>query len=448
MSITAEEHAPPAGPNMIQLAEILQRSAKLRQRRFEMLPLRGPGSAFTEPAGRKPGDATAPEELSDLISSMSVVGMLEPVLAEEITVAGRAPTIRLVTGERRLRAMRWGALHLPDNPHFAALPAVVCPGPLSDEERHMWRFVENFAREPLRPGEQAAALMYQRCAVLVGKLLRAGKPVPAEVYAIADSVERFKALEKIRGNDQSCAAPWSEVLTRLGLQLTERKATELVRAFRELPRELTEEMDEAAIRLNTRIRFAELRRGREAAASEIWAALKGSSRLHLLPSAVDIGLASPELDSEQIIQAAEDRQDQANAARRAKLSRVPDPLPACDGERAEEGDDPDDKAVQAAAAAALTEQRLMVSAPADKPDQVEQPAALPAAPEPAAPDADPQVVRTALDGLRSLLAELRSGRRIARYDLGSLRLTLRELEDFLSPDISPTEIREESEHAA
>ena len=64
MSITAEEHAPPAGPNMIQLAEILQRSAKLRQRRFEMLPLRGPGSAFTEPAGRKPGDATAPEELS------------------------------------------------------------------------------------------------------------------------------------------------------------------------------------------------------------------------------------------------------------------------------------------------------------------------------------------------------------------------------------------------
>lgn len=107
MSTSTLEDAAPTGSNMIQLAEILQRSAKLRQRRFEMLPLRGPGAAFSEPQGRKPGDATAPEELSDLISSMSVVGMLEPVLAEEITVADRAPTIRLVTGERLLRAMRW-----------------------------------------------------------------------------------------------------------------------------------------------------------------------------------------------------------------------------------------------------------------------------------------------------------------------------------------------------
>ncbi|MET8824069.1 ParB N-terminal domain-containing protein [Streptomyces rochei] len=440
MSTSTLEDAAPTGSNMIQLAEILQRSAKLRQRRFEMLPLRGPGAAFSEPQGRKPGDATAPEELSDLISSMSVVGMLEPVLAEEITVADRAPTIRLVTGERRLRAMRWGAAHLPDNPHFAALPAVVCPGPLSDEERHMWRFVENFAREPLRPGEQAAALMYQRCAVLVGKLLRAGKPVPAEVYAITDSVERFKALERIRGTDQSCAAPWSEVLTRLGLQLTERKATELVRAFRELPRDLTEEMDEAAIRLNTRIRFAALLRGREAAASEIWAALKNTSRLHLLPTAVNVGLTSPELEPEQIIEAAEERQERANASRRAALTRVPDPVP--EQETGQEVEAPSSHGASETSSGTPTgssalgaPRRLVQPADADGPSE----------PVPSAPQADAAVVRAALDGLRTLLAELRSGRTVGRYDLGSLRLATRELTQYLGEE---TPRLEESEHAA
>ncbi|WP_327378660.1 ParB N-terminal domain-containing protein (plasmid) [Streptomyces sp. NBC_01216] len=437
MTIATVEDAPPEGGSMIQLTEILHRSAKLRQRRFETLPMRGPGSPFTEPQGRKPGDVTAPEELSDLISSMSVVGMLEPVLAEEITVAGRAPTIRLVTGERRLRAMRWGAQNLPDNPHFAALAAVVCPGPLSDEERHMWRFVENFAREPLRPGEQAAALMYQRCAVLVGKLLRAGKPVPGHVYAITDSVERFKALEKIRGTDQSCAAPWTEVLSRLGLQLTERKATELVRAFRELPRELTEEMDEEAVRLNTRIKFAALRRGREAAAADIWAALKGSSRLHLLPSAVDIGLTAPELEPEKVIEAAEERLERANAGRRRALTRVPEPLSPADAETdpADEGQPESQEATESG----QVEYPPVAAVPAP-PTQDTPPAPSPA------PAADSQVVRSALDGLRGLLAEVRAGREVPRYDRGSLRLALRELEQHLA-DTNPTPIQE-SENAA
>lgn len=437
MSIATVEDAPPEGSSMIQLTEILHRSTRLRRRRFEMLPMRGPGSPFTEPQGRKPGDVTAPQELSDLISSMSVVGMLEPVLAEEITVAGRAPTIRLVTGERRLRAMRWGAQNLPDNPHFASLAAVVCPGPLSDEERHMWRFVENFAREPLRPGEQAAALMYQRCAVLVGKLLRSGKPVPGHVYAITDAVERFKALEKIRGTDQTCAAPWTEVLSRLGLQLTERKATELVRAFRELPRDLTEEMDEEAVRLNTRIRFAALRRGREDAASDIWAALKGSSRLHLLPSAVDISLATPELDPEEVIDAAEERLERANANRRAKLTRVPEPdrsaeAPVTD----EEGD----------GTAAPTYDGSVPNADQPLVAAVPPPAKQDSPPSPPpAPPVDAQLVRGALDGLRVLLAEVRAGRQVGRYDRGSLRLALRELEQHLADEATPSQ---ESETAA
>lgn len=419
--------APPDGGSMIRLTEILHRSVKLRQRRFEMLPLRGQGAPFTEPHARNPSDTLPPSELADLISSMSVIGLLEPVLAEEIVVDGKAPTIRLVTGERRLRAMRWGAVNRPENPHFQALPAVVCPGPLSEEERHMWRFVENFAREPLRPGEQAAALLYQRCAILVGKLLKAGKPVPQEVYAIPDPAERFLALEKIRGTDSSCAAPWSEVLDRLGLQLNERKAGELVRAFRALPRDLTEEMDEAAVRLNTRIRFAELRNGRAQAAEGIWAALKSSKRLHLLPTAVNVGLEEPELGPEEIITEAEERQDAANAGRRAKLTRVP--THAEDQEETDEGDD-------AAVPSALGADEVAEIAELGHPMQPTAPAeaaaeAMPADTAPSRPAVESNTIRTALDGIRGLLAEVRAGKEIARYDRGSLRLALRELNDHL-----------------
>jgi len=421
--------APPDGGSMIRLTEILHRSVKLRQRRFDMLPLRGQGAPFTEPHARNPSDSLPPSELADLISSMSVIGLLEPVLAEEIVVDGKAPTIRLVTGERRLRAMRWGAVNRPDNPHFAALPAVVCPGPLSEEERHMWRFVENFAREPLRPGEQAAALLYQRCAILVGKLLKAGKPVPQEVYAIPDPAERFYALEKIRGTDSACAAPWSEVLDRLGLQLNERKAGELVRAFRALPRDLTEEMDEAAVRLNTRIKFAELRNGRAQAAEGIWAALKSSKRLHLLPTAVNVGLEEPELDPEEIITEAEERQDAANAGRRAKLTRVLSSSEA--QEESEDGED--DAAPSASGQEGPAEVSVAVGASqlAPAPAAAAGTAELSADAAPSRPAVETDTIRTALDGIRSLLVEVRAGKEIARYDRGSLRLALRELSTHL-----------------
>ncbi len=81
------------------------------------------------------------------------------MLVEEIDPSdGTHPAMKLAAGERRLRACRWGAVNRPDNPHFAALPAVVCPGPLPDEERRIWQLVENLARESLRPGELAAAV--------------------------------------------------------------------------------------------------------------------------------------------------------------------------------------------------------------------------------------------------------------------------------------------------
>ncbi|MFD8493310.1 ParB/RepB/Spo0J family partition protein [Amycolatopsis sp. NPDC059657] len=306
-------------------------SPRLRQRRFALLPLRGEGSPFTEAQGRQPGDSTTPIELVDLISSISTVGVLQPVLVEEIRAdEHQPPALRLAAGERRLRACRWGAVHRPDNPHFAELPAIVCPGPLSDEERRIWQLVENLAREDLRPGELAAALMLDRCAVLLGKLIAAGRAVPSEVYEIDDPTDRFQAMERIRGTDTTCAAPWAEVLSRLGLQLSPRKARELVRAFAELPRELSEDMDEAKVSLHTRIRFIELRRGREEAANDIWAAVKNTSRMNLLPTALAIATDHDGLSPDEALTAAERVHANANNARAAKLRTGPDEVPVVD----------------------------------------------------------------------------------------------------------------------
>lgn len=304
-------------------------SPRLRQRRFQLLPVKGPSSPFTDLQGRLPGDSTAPVELADLISSIAEVGVLQPVLVEETRGAdGAAPSMTLAAGERRLRAVRWGAVHMPDNPHFRQLPAVVCPGPLSQEERRIWQLIENLARTDLRPGELAAALLLHRCAVLVGKLLAAAIPVPADVYALDDPIARFRALEKIRGTNTTCAAPWAEVLTRLGLQLSPRKARELVRAFAELPREISEEMDEAGIALHTRIRFAQLRTGRTQAAEDIWAAVRSRGKPELLPGAIDLATKPvPECDDSVdgatvIVDVAQQLHDHANAARAAKLRRT------------------------------------------------------------------------------------------------------------------------------
>ncbi|MFI7114950.1 ParB/RepB/Spo0J family partition protein [Amycolatopsis sp. NPDC049868] len=351
----------------VDLVEQLGFSSRLRQRRFTLLPLRGEGTPFTDSQGRAPGDSTAPEELADLISSIATVGVLQPVLVEEMDAGDKAPAMRLTAGERRLRACRWGAVHKPGNPHFTALPAVVCPGPLSDEERRIWQLVENLARENLRPGELAAALVLDRCAVLLGKLIAHGYKVPADVYAIDDPIARFTAMERIRGADKNCAAPWSHVLTRLGLQLTPRKARELVRAFAEMPREIAEEMDEAKISLNTRIRFIELNRGRAQAAQDIWAAVKKTNRTRLLSSALTAA-ADPAVSPDEALAEAERLHEQADSARadklRADTSAAVDPGP-------------------------LVEQRL---------------------------------VDNALAGLRSLVAALATGARLSAHDLASLRL--------------------------
>ncbi|MEU0489984.1 ParB N-terminal domain-containing protein [Nocardiopsis sp. NPDC006139] len=402
-------------PSILDGIARLMDSPRLRQRRMDTIPLRGPGAAATRVQGRQPGDSTTPTELSDLISSIATIGVLQPVLAEEITRPDGPPQILLVTGERRLRACRWGAAHLPDNPHFDALPAIICPGPLSEEERRSWQITENLAREPLRPGEQAAALLWHRCAVLTGQLLRAGKPVPSDVNDLQDPIQRWEALERIRGQDPSCAAPWSEVLTRLGLQLSPRKARELVAAFRALPAAVSEEMDEEKIRLHTRIRFARLRAGRAEAADQIWAAVKATRRTDLLPAAVQAASEDPDLSADEAIEQAQVRREEANEARSQALSRTPAGL-AAELAQTEHpaGDGP---------AVGEDTEHGGTDEPSTSTD-------TPPAPNPG--DSATELDATAcLEGLRSLLADLRSGRRLGRYARGSLRLLLHDLHPYV-----------------
>lgn len=359
----------------LDIARRITLSERLRRRRFELLPLSGPGCAFTEVQGRGPGSSTASANLVELISSIATVGVLQPVLVEELD-GGR---MRLVAGERRVRAARWGAAHHPDNPHFAAVPAVVCPGPLSEEERRVWQLVENLAREDLQPGELAAALLYERSAVLTSKLLAAGVPIPAAVAAVEDPVARFRALDRLRvaAGCHHVGAPWDEVLRRLGIQMRQDKARQLVRAFAALPAEVSSEMDAAKVALATRLDYLRLERGCAEAAAELWAAVRDRQRPELLSAAVHERLAHPDLDARESVDRAEERRELADQAR-ARAQRP--------GTSAEPG------------------------------------------------EIDPQVVEEVLEGLRLLLGQLRGGASVGHFDAGSLRLFAGELLELLGAE--------------
>jgi len=320
-------------PSAAELAKRLSTSERLRQRRYELLPTTGPGAPFTEVQGRGPGESVAPANLIELISSISSIGVLQPVLVEQLP----DQSVRVVAGERRLRAVRWGAVHHPDNPHFKTVPAIVCPGPLSEQERRIWQLVENLSREDLQPGELAAALLFERSAVLTTKLLVAEVPVPPEVAYLEDPVARWRALDRLRVNAgcHHVGAPWEEVLRRLGIQLRPEKAKALVRAFAAIPAEISAEMDAAKVALLTRMEYLRLGRGRADAAAELWEAVKATERPELLGAAVRERLDHPTLDAEGALEAAQALHDAADEARaRAQRERVgtatsdgPQPVP-------------------------------------------------------------------------------------------------------------------------
>jgi len=370
-------------PSAVDLARRLTLSERLQRRRFELLPLTGPGAAFADVQGRRPGETTAPAALVDLISSIASVGVLQPILVEELHGGRR----RLVAGERRLRAAKWGATSAEGsgNPHFAAVPAVVCPGPLSEEERRTWQLVENLAREDLRPGELAAALVFERCAVLTAKLLGAGVPVPDDILCIDDPVERFRRLERLRGANRRAAASWPEVLRRLGIQVSPRQARALAAAFAALPRELSADMDAHRVALATRVAYLRLDAGRRQAAAQLWEAVKTRGRPELLGAAVRECLDHPSLTPGDALDRAADLHVAANRSRSERL-RTP-------------------------------EER-----------ESDQKTPVPV-----------EVVDRALDGLRALVEQLRAGAVVDGYRAGSLRLFLAELRSLLDEGDRPAE---------
>lgn len=361
---------PPGEAATDSLASAIERMAaseRLRKRHFTMLAVEGPSSPVTEVQGRAPGDSTSPADLEGLISSIAVVGLLQPLLVEQIDSRHI-----LVAGERRLRALRWGHVHQPDNPHFQTAPAVVCPGPLTEDERRCWQLVENLAREDLGVGELGAALLFERAAVLAGALQAHGVDVPAELMAIEDPITRWILLDKHRvaAGAHMVGAPWDEVLKRIGVQLNAEKAKQIVRAFKSLPAEVSTGMDAEGVALATRLEYLKLEKGRQNAASEIWAAVRDRGTPKLLGGAVRAAMSDPSLSPQDAVDLAQQLHDSANASRSAALRGDTDA---------------------------------------------------------AAEQADPEIVGSAVTAVTRLLAELRVGKKLAGYAGGTLLLHTREL---------------------
>lgn len=370
-------------------SRLAERSERLRSRRVELLPLRGPDAVFTDVQGRgwSSEPATAPAALEGLISSIATTGLLQPVLVEELKDGQR----KLACGHRRLRAMRWGAVNLPDNPHFEQLQANVVDGPLTDEEVRTWQLIENLAREDLQPGELAAALVYERCAVASSRMVANGVAVPDGIAAIEDPVRRWQALDRHRRDKglHHIGAPWRDVIGRLGLQLSEPRAKKLVRAFKALPEELSTEMDQHEVALASRLEYLGLHQGRQQAAEELWEAVRDAEAPELLTRATTEAHDHPEAAAGELVEAAEAFHEQANAARAAALANG-------DADEAGEGQ----------------------SSPPRVPDGL---------------------VEAARDRLQQLLEHLRAGAELSRYDRGSLRLAVDELAGHLQPPAGVSE---------
>lgn len=371
----------------------LEQSPRLARRRFGWLPHTGPGAPHTTGAGRGPGAATTTESLGELISSIASDGVLTPLLVEELGDPAGGTALRVVCGQRRLRACRIGAREAPDNPHFAQLPAMICPGPLTEEDLTRWRLIENLARTDYQPGELAAELLAERCAVLAARLRDATVTLPETALTETDDpVARWQLLERARSRHApGIGAPWELVLARLGVAFGPRKARALVAAFTTLPRELSADLDAHRIALATRTDLVRLARDPAQSVTELWGAVKALDRPELL-AAASAAATDPAMGPQQAAAAAAALHETANAARAAKLTGQPTGPP---------------------------DHRADTTAGRNSED---------AGPEEGhGPPVDEQITRAALAALRELTAALRGGARVPGYAAGSLRLLATEL---------------------
>ena len=395
------------------LVRRLAASSALRLRRFELLPVNGPGAPTSRPQGRRPGPVTSHTGLADLISSIATAGLLSPILVEEQPLQDATALRLIVAGERRVMSIRRGATAAPDNPHFAKIPAIVCPGPLTEEERRSWQLIENLAREDLQPGELGAALLFERCAVLSAELEQAGAVVAPELLDEPDPVARYQALQALRARHPHVGASWQVVLRRLGLQLSPRKARAVAAAVTTLPREMSEEMDQHKVALYTRLQLLTVGTGHGDVAADLWQAVKARGRADLLGAAVRAHRAGI-VDAESAAEAADVVRAAGNAARSEALRR-PATATADEQPAAAALNEP---AAPAASATASTAEPVQVAAGPSAPAADTTPSAA-VVPETA--------VGGALTGLRDLVSHLSQGGQLHRFDAGSLRLLVTQL---------------------
>jgi ParB family chromosome partitioning protein len=191
------------------------------------------------------------------------------------------------------------------------------------------------------------------------------------------------------------------VLARLGIQLSPRKAREVVAAFAALPSEVSAEMDAEGVSIWARSAYARLNAGRQAAAEELWAAVRAEGSTALLGSAALTAVAQPGLSVHAALQLAEEQHEAANEARRLRLSHG-------------EVDSDDEGGDELVAAGPSFSGTAAVAPPQELAGEL---------------------ATAAIASLRALLDGMRSGHSMDRYAAGSLRLLGEELLHLLGAAI-------------
>jgi ParB family chromosome partitioning protein len=179
-------------------------------------------------------------------------------------------------------------------------------------------------------------------------------------------------------------------------------------------------MDEANIRLHTRLRFTALLQGRTQAAEDIWAAVRAKGRPELLPAALTAAEAladDVDVDADAVVAEAAEARDRSYAARAEKLRRAGSsaPPPATQALATEDGPDHgqgDDRVIG---------DKELAPGPGLAPAMLESATAT-AIPDDSEQLVDPRLVATVLATLRELAAALGHGRHLTAYDQASLEL--------------------------
>jgi ParB family chromosome partitioning protein len=174
----------------------------------------------------------------------------------------------------------------------------------------------------------------------------------------------------------------------------------VVAAFAALPSEVSAEMDAEGVSIWARSAYARLNAGRQAAAEELWAAVRAEGGIELLGSAALTAVAQPGLSVHAALQLAEEQHEAANEARRLRLSHGED-----------SNDEGEDELVEAGPPFSGT-------AAAAPPQELAG-----------------ELATAAIASLRALLDGMRSGHSMDRYAAGSLRLLGEELLHLLGAAI-------------